>query len=635
MIVSGKARKMLALLGMILLWAVAAGAAAGEGLAETILSSMTTEEKIAQLLMPAFYQYTDAGGKKADRTEVTPDMQALLEKYPFGGVVFGIQNNRNSGDAVRFLDQVQVSMNSLGGRCQALTFLDQEGGYVTRLARGTQMPGNMALAAARDLAMTEEAAALIGGEVRRIGYSGVLAPVVDVNNEPANPVINVRSFSDDPEIVSEQAQAFIRGLHSAGSLATLKHFPGHGDTSVDSHYGVPCLDKSYEELKALELRPFQAGIDAGADLVMTAHIQFPRIEKGTYLSPVTGEEVLLPATLSRVFLTDILRGDMGFEGLVITDAMNMDFIRSHFDPLDAARLAIEAGVDLILRPVDTSTRDGLEALDLYVRQVAAMAGEGRLSMEAVNTAVLRVLSFKEKHGLLTAWVSGNVEERAAAAETEVGSAGHHETEFAMAKRAVTMVRNDGVWPVKAGESMVILVPYETEILTGEYTVNRLKEEGLLPRDTQIPVRYLLNLSPREMEEICRETQHIIAVSVVYRLSELNASSPEGVRTACLDRVIALAHACGRDVTVISGHLPYDLARFQAADALVACYGARGMPEDPARVSPVQQYGPNLPAALYLLLSGGEMKGVLPVNIPAMNGTALSDTVLYPRVYSLP
>ena len=600
-----------------------------------LLESMSTQQKIAQLLMPAFYYYVNDEGKTVGLEEIHPDIEAILKEYGFGGVIFNLQNAKDNEKAARLVDAMQSANASVSGRPQLLTFTDQEGGYVTRLGQGTQMPGNMALGAADDPSVTESAGFLIGQEVTAIGYSGAFAPVLDVNSNPANPVIGIRSFSDDPQTVAEQGVAFMNGLRKAGALSALKHFPGHGDTDTDSHTGLPCVNKTYEELKAFELIPFQAAIDAGADMVMTAHIVYPQVETGTYTSKKTGEEIGLPATLSKTILTDILRGDMGFEGLIVSDAMNMDAIAAHFDPLDAAKLAIEAGVDLILMPVETSTPEGLAALKQYIQDVAVLADSGVLSMEAVDAAVLRVLSFKEKHGLLTPYVCEDLEARVQQAVTTVGSAAHHETEFEIARKAVTLVKNEDVFPLNPEESVAVLVPYSSELMSAEYAVQRLKDEGKLSEDAPISVLYLVNMTVNDLVKTAQKTKHLIVIHAAYSLNGMNPFKTNGSDSVIVEALLTLAHAAGGDVTVISAQLPYDAARFPDADAVIVAYGARGMSEDPRNKEyGVSQYGPNLPAAVYMALSGQYMTGKLPVNIPKLNENCqYTDEILYPRGYS--
>ena len=601
-----------------------------------MLSSMTTEQKIAQLLMPAFYYHETEEKPKAGVQEIYPEMEAILHKYGFGGVIFNLQNAQDNAKAVRLVCAVQAANAFVPGRPQLITCTDQEGGYVTRLGKGTQMPGSMALGAINDLSVTEAAGRLIGEEVTAVGYTGTFGPVMDVNNNPANPVIGIRSFGDRPDQVAAQGAAFIRGLHAAGAFSTLKHFPGHGDTDTDSHTGLPCVDKTYEELKAFELIPFQAGIDAGADMVMTAHIVYPQVETGTYVSAETGEPIRLPATLSKAILTDILRGDMGFTGLIVTDAMNMDAIARHFHALDAAKLAIEAGVDLILRPVETDTLEGLAALDQYVQDVAALADQGTISMEAVDAAVLRVLDFKEKHGLMIPYESGNEEARIQKALETVGTAAHHETEWEISKKAVTLIKNEHVLPLNLSESTAILVPSSNQIKSAEYAAARVKRDGILAEEATIPVYHQSSLTAAELIQLAQNTKHLIAVSASYSAAGMNPSTKNGADTAVLDLVITLAHAAGNDVTVISAQLPYDAAHYTNADAIVVAYGARGMNEDPRDAEgSVSQYSPNVPAAIYTVLTGLPFEGRLPIDLPALNENGqFTKDILYPHGFGL-
>ena len=598
---------------------------------EQCLAGMTTEQKIAQMLIPTFRYYTDENGEKQPVTELRDDARALLEKYGFGGVIFFLQNAGDTAQTVTLVDAMQ-SATAAGGHPQLLTSVDQEGGYVSRLGHGTQMPGNMALGAIGDAEVSEAAGRLIGEELSALGFNLDNAPVLDVNNNPANPIINVRSFSDDPETVANLGAAYMKGLQAAGVIATLKHFPGHGDTDTDSHTGLPCVDKSYDELKALELKPFQACIDAGAEAVMTAHIQYPQLEKETYTSIKTGEAITLPATLSRTILTDVLRGDMGFEGIIITDAMNMDAIATHFNPMDTARLAIEAGVDMMLMPVDTAVEGGVDALEQYIRDVAALVDAGEIDPEKVDAAVLRVLKLKAAHGLLDPYESGDVAARAAQAEEIVGSKAHHAQEWEMARKALTLLKNADALPVSLdkGEKALILVPLASQVKSAEYAVSLAAEEKPLPEEAQIVVRCLADTTVSELQTAIREAKAVVAVSSVYGAAALDPNSPDGMNSVQMDAILAMAHAAGAKVTLVSTHLPYDVARYPDADAVVVAWGARGMTEDPRTVEHVAQYGPNLPAALYTILTDASFEGRLPVNIPVIADGRFTEQTLYAR-----
>ncbi len=240
---------------------------------ESILSSMTTQDKVAQMLMPMLRYYVDEEGCRHGMDVLTEDAAKTLETYGFAGIVLFAQNTADTQKAVKLVDDMQRA--NAGHPAQLLVGIDQEGGYITRLGQGTQLPGNMALGAAGDAALAEKAGAIIGAELKSMGINFDFAPVVDVNSNPANPVIGTRSFSDDAFLAAKLGVGFMKGLQSEGVISTLKHFPGHGDTATDSHTGLPRIDGTLADLKARELVPFQAAGDAGGEAIMTAHIQDP------------------------------------------------------------------------------------------------------------------------------------------------------------------------------------------------------------------------------------------------------------------------------------------------------------------------------------------------------------------------
>ena len=586
---------------------------------ERLLAGMRTQEKIAQMLMPTFR--TDPGRGEGIGEEVA----ACLREYGFAGVVLFAEELETTEQAVRRTDAMQAA-NAIDGRPQLLLAVDQEGGSITRLGQGTMTCGNMALGAVNDPGATGQIAAILGEEILACGLNVDFAPVLDVNSNPENPVIGVRSFSDDPGTAAEQGEAFLKGLTQAGAIACLKHFPGHGDTATDSHTGLPRVDKDRETLLREDLLPFARCIEAGAEMLMTAHIQYPAIETETYPSRATGEAITLPATLSPAVITGLLRGELGFEGVVVTDALGMDAIQTHFSVTDSARLAIEAGVDILLMPpVETSALGG------YIDTLAGMADAGEISMGKVDAAVRRILKLKQRHGLLTPYETGRVEERLAAAKTAVGSAGHRETEWEIARRAVTLVKNDGVLPYSEplGRT-VVLTANDNEIASMEYALSLLREEQKLPEDAGVEVHSLPGASAEQMAAWTAGAAHVIAVSELYSSAGLYGSA--GAR---LDTLIEVAHANGADVTVVSAFLPYDAARFPAADALALCWLDRAMSEDPRVSEGGAQYGPNLPACLYLLLSGESPRGALSVELPALREDGgYSDEILYPRGFGL-
>ena len=244
----------------------------------------------------------------------------------------------------------------------------------------TAFPRMMAFGAAGDERLAYEAGRVTGEESRALGIHVNFAPVVDVNNNPRNPVINTRSFGEDPAAVGRLASAFVRGMQSAGEMATLKHFPGHGDTDVDSHLGLPIITDPRSELERTELPPFKAGIAAGADAVMTGHIEMPALDP----APNT------PTTLSRPIVTGLLRGELGFNGLIYTDSMGMAGVNAMYKPGQAAVLAVKAGNDVVLHSPDDA------AAFAAIRDAVA---SGDIPMARIEQSVERILRAKAKAGL--------------------------------------------------------------------------------------------------------------------------------------------------------------------------------------------------------------------------------------------
>lgn len=243
----------------------------------------------------------------------------------------------------------------------------------------SRIQGSMALGAANDPALTEKAATLAAKELTALGINLNFAPCVDVNNNPANPVIGVRSFGEDPLQVAEHGAAAIRGYQNQGVSATAKHFPGHGDTAVDSHHGLASVPHSKERLYRVELPPFRKAIESGVDMIMTAHVIFPAFEPDG-----------IPATLSRRVLTGLLRTELGFEGVIITDCLEMHAISKSCGIAEGAVRAIEAGADIVL--VSHTLEEQVRA----IQTVLAAVQSGRLSEEQIDESVRRILSLKQK-----------------------------------------------------------------------------------------------------------------------------------------------------------------------------------------------------------------------------------------------
>lgn len=266
---------------------------------EEIMTAMSLDDKISQMIIPAFRTWN--GNPVTDLSEA-PELAEALKKHQYGGVMLYGVNISSTEQITKLVSDLQVNNaanENVSVNIPYLMPLDQEGGRVTRLATGTRLTGNMAIGAtgADAVANAITTGNIIGEELAAIGFNTDFAPVIDVNNNPSNPVIGVRSFSDDPVKVAELGVSFKDGLAMSNIAATFKHFPGHGDTNVDSHIGTPSMNKTYDELQATEFVPFKTAIENEADIIMTAHITYPLIDdEQTFADGTTG---FYPATMSK------------------------------------------------------------------------------------------------------------------------------------------------------------------------------------------------------------------------------------------------------------------------------------------------------------------------------------------------
>ena len=344
---------------------------------EEELSQMTLREKVGQLfyirpesLDPEIEYTTSADLPDVRLQDVNGRMKETASRYPMGGIVLFAHNIRDGEQLARFVADIRALPGA------PLLCVDEEGGRVARLANNPAfgLPRYESMAAFRSPGEVKEAAFTIGSYLKRLGFDIDFAPVADVNTNPENIVIGNRAFSDQPKDAAKKVKAYVKGLRKAGVLGCLKHFPGHGDTQADTHFGYAVSGKTWEEMAACEMIPFKAGIRAGAPLVMTAHIAAPA---------VTGSDI--PSTLSPEVLQGKLRGELGFEGAIITDALEMGAITRQYSVPEACVLALEAGVDILLCVKDYPA---------CFEAVLAAVQEGRLTEGRIDESVRRILRLK-------------------------------------------------------------------------------------------------------------------------------------------------------------------------------------------------------------------------------------------------
>ena len=329
---------------------------------------MTIKEMLGQKLIFGFHG-----------TELSPEFISLIREYKIGNVILFLRNV-SSADQLRTLcSQIQKLILEETGY-PAFIVIDQEGGMVTRLPQdAVNVPGAMALAATGDPENARKASEITIRQLRGLGANFNMAPVLDVNNNPKNPVIGVRSFGDSTEAVSAFGVASAKPYEGSGILCCGKHFPGHGDTAVDSHLGIPKVEKTEEELEALELIPFRRAVEAGIPAIMISHVMFPNIEPQN-----------VPCTMSRRIVTDLLKKKMGFDGLVFTDCMEMLAIQEHYGTPEGVVASIKAGVDL----AEISSTIALEWGAAKLVNEAAQRGE--FDMEEIKASVEKILEYKKK-----------------------------------------------------------------------------------------------------------------------------------------------------------------------------------------------------------------------------------------------
>ncbi|MCL5773661.1 MAG: beta-N-acetylhexosaminidase [Firmicutes bacterium] len=516
---------------------------------DPVLSSLSLDDKIAQMIM------VDFSGKEMDH-----DMEVYFGQYNWGGVILFSKNLSDFDQTKKLISDLQVT--ALAGRTKAplLVGIDQEGGFVTQMpfARAIS-PGNMAVAATRNSEFAYESAALMAKELRSLGINMDFAPVVDINTNPGNPVIGVRSFSDNIELAVQMAEKSVKGFQESGVAACAKHFPGHGDTELDSHLSLPTVRKTAEYLENADLKPFVSAIHSRVESVMTAHVFYPAIDREK-----------IPATFSPVIMTDILRGKLGFKGLLITDSLNMKAISDNYGYDETTFRAVSAGADILLACGGDDIHQGIYfGLKKNVE-------EGKISVSRIDESVKRILRQKFRRPL------SDIPFRDDPAPVMKK----------IALNSITLLKNDnGVLPIKPSADNVLGIicpgiPGSQEPTLGEVMGRHsefVKEINFDPSSDSINVDEIM-LKARECNVV------LMATFSRGKLPEMQVNI---VRELQLE---------GKPFAVASIFNPYDIMQFDKIPAYIVSYGFR----------PV-----SLEALAEVVLGKFAPKGKLPVTIPGL------------------
>ena len=553
--------------------------------ADKLLKKMSVEEKVGQLIqigVNAKFANRDSSFYKEIRRQVVDNK--------VGGIIFF--------GAPMYETSILINRMQTEAKVPLLMALDAETGIGMRFADAINFPWAMAVAATGDAEYARRIGVITGREARAMGFQHVYAPVLDVNNNAANPVINVRSFGEDPEEVAKFGTAFIEGVQSEKAIATAKHFPGHGDTDVDSHRGLPIIDHSLASLEKTELVPFRAAINDGVASVMIAHIALPQIDDEIVLplknyrggDAETGAEIVeqkayIPATLSKKVQTGLLRNEMGFKGLIVTDAMSMSGLTLYFEQGEAGVRAFLAGSDLLEKPSDP---------DAMIAGLLAAVKSGRIPQERLDDSVRRILAWKSAVGLFDNRIT-NID----AMDRIISGPESLALTNEVAAKAITLVRNDAnALPLDRSKKIVVLGL--SNGFDGPDTmapfVSALRSSGL--RSSSF---YLQENSLTEQAQAARSaaSEADIVIVGLYGRVRSGAKNSVGVpeNGATILRELL---ANGKQVVGVSFGNPYVLSSFPEMKTYVVAYGD---------MSSLQR------AAARSLLGLQPITGRLPISLP--------------------
>lgn len=493
----------------------------------------TLINKIGQLMVVGFHGKTPSD-----------DIKALIRDYHVGGIILFSRNIGTAKEVLELTKALQQIARDAGHEKPLLICIDQENGIVRRLGEGTTyFPGSMLIGATGNKKYAYDIGLATGRELQALGINWNLAPVVDVNNNPDNPVIGVRSYGEDKDQVADYAAMNIRGMHDAGIITTLKHFPGHGDTDSDSHLKLPIISHSMERLEAIELKPFRACMKAGADTVMSAHV---------YFKALVSEEK--PATLAKEVMTGLLRDQLGYEGVVTTDCMEMNAIAETYGTVEGAARAVEAGVDVVM--ISHTHELQKEA----IRHLANRVEEGIIPLESIEVSYKRVMALKDKY---LSWDAIDNNQRL---QPIVGCKEH----LALAKEAfragITICKNDGILPLSLDDDKLLFIDSTNSHITGVED-KKFADHSLRGALTKlVPTLEVMRINRQPSEE---EKANVLQVlekfdKVIFSTFNINKDS------TILPIIHELCHR-GIKVIVIAMRNPYHLAYMQGVNGFIATY----------------------------------------------------------------
>lgn len=528
-------------------------------------------QMLGQKLMLDLRYYCDApvapGRCRTPMTSLPPELAKLLTDYQIGGVILFAENVQQPEQIIQLTSQLQAVAAAQGHGLPMFIGIDQEGGRVARLPRqqSTSFSGNMAIGATyaeHGSRFASTVGEVLAKELLSLGINVNFAPTVDVNVNPLNPVINVRSFGEDARIVAKLGGAMTAAMQQQGMLVSLKHFPGHGDTHVDSHHGLPRVDHSAEQIAQSDLLPFAEIIkSANPAMIMTAHIQFPALDSSVFVSK-DGEQMLKPATLSRKILQGVLREQMGYQGLIVTDALDMAGISQFFTVPQAVIETFGAGADIALMPVKLQSPAELKNLGLLLDELTAAVASGKLDLQELNASYQRIVKAKQQLKTLA-------KPTLASALHVLAHKEHRAAELALARAAVTVVSGEQRLPLQlAGKKTVLLMPD-----TSKGVVLRQYLKQLAPESGELTVISLQRLNLDLAKQQIAAADQVIAafISPMQSLAEMggmddlasisNLGEAYQKQQQYFYQLLQYGAALKKDQTFVSLRSPYEISLY--------------------------------------------------------------------------
>lgn len=557
------------------------------------------------------------GACRTPLTQLPPALAELITQHHIGGVILFAENLQDPEQIVKLnLDLQQAAAKA--GTLPLFIGIDQEGGRVARLPRqqSTSFSGNMAIGATfsqHGNRFATEVGQILATELLSLGINVNFAPTVDVNVNPQNPVINVRSFGEEPHKVAVLGSAMTKAMQQKGLLVSLKHFPGHGDTHVDSHLGMPRVDHSKEQIARVDLLPFAQIIkEAAPAMIMTAHIQFPALDSSTFSSK-NGEQMIKPATLSRSILTGVLREQLNYQGLIVTDALDMAGISHFFTVPQAVIETFAAGADIALMPVKLQSPAELANLAALLDELEAAVQSGKLSQRELHASYQRIVAAKQP-------LQSQARPDARLARTVLANPLHRASELALARAAVTVVKGESSLPLNlTNKTTVLLMP---DLSKGTLLKNYLKQ--LAPNAGNIELISLQRLNLDQAKQQIAAADQVIAgfISPMQSLAEIGGMDDlSGIRNLgeayqqqqqYFLQLLQYGTALKKPQTFVSLRSPYEISLYAPyAERTLATYAYHGWQDDAGNwVSPVYQ------ALAEVLLGHSKATGRLPVTLVA-------------------